>query len=374
MPDLFFDQEFRALVPPLQTAELEELEASLVREGNRDAIVVWKEKRILLDGHHRYDLCHKHGIPLKPPHELSLPDRRAAMVWIIDNQLARRNLVPYQRVALELKRADIKARAKDRQLSGLKQYQVNTVFQNSGKREETHTDREVAKRAGVSHDTVWKVRHIEEKATPEQKERLAKGDATINQVFVELRRQEVRERVAGTNWPDGKYRVIYADPPWQYSNTQPDYHTVQDDHYPTMPLADICALPVRDLALEDAVLFLWATSPILEEAFRVVRAWGFQYKASFVWDKVKHNMGHYNSVRHELLLVAVRGSCPPDIPRLFDSVQVIERTNHSAKPEEFRGIIDTLYPHGRRIELFARVKAEGWEQYGNQVPAGISGL
>lgn len=70
-------------------------------------------------------------------------------------------------------------------------------------------------------------------------------------------------------------------------------------HYDTMPLEDICALPVP--AADNAVLFLWVTSPMLEDAFKVINAWGFKYKSSFVWDKVSHNMGHYNSVRHELL-------------------------------------------------------------------------
>jgi len=98
----------------------------------------------------------------------------------------------------------------------------------------------------------------------------------------------------------------------------------------------------------------------------VITAWGFDYKASFVWDKIKHNMGHYNSVRHEFLLVCTRGSCMPDNPQLFDSVQSIERTEHSVKPEEFRTIIDTIYPNGRRIELFARRPAEGWEVWGNE--------
>ena len=160
--------------------------------------------------------------------------------------------------------------------------------------------------------------------------------------------------------------MIYADPPWSYGNTQPDYHTEQRDHYPVMPMSDICAIPVREWAEDDSVLFLWVTSPILEEAFQVIRSWGFKYKASFVWDKVHHNMGHYNSVRHEFLLVCVRGSCQPDVRKLFDSVQSIERTEHSKKPDEFYGIIETIYTHGDRLEMFSRRARNGWKAYGNQ--------
>jgi N6-adenosine-specific RNA methylase IME4 len=133
-----------------------------------------------------------------------------------------------------------------------------------------------------------------------------------------------------------------------------------------MTNTEIGNLPVAEIATDNAALFLWVTSPLLPDAFPIVKAWGFDYRASFVWDKVKHNMGHYNSVRHEFLLVCIRGSCQPDVPELIDSVQSIPRSEHSAKPEEFRAIIDKLYPHGKRIELFARAAANGWDRWGNQ--------
>jgi len=86
-----------------------------------------------------------------------------------------------------------------------------------------------------------------------------------------------------------------------------------------------------------------------------------------VWDKVKHNFGHYNSVRHEFLLVCVRGSFTPENNKLFDSVVQVERTKeHSEKPEEFRNIIETLYPSANKIELFARKKIKGWSIWGNE--------
>lgn len=163
-----------------------------------------------------------------------------------------------------------------------------------------------------------------------------------------------------------KYRVIYADPPWQYGDKQ-DIETLggAQKHYPTMSLEDIIALPVP--SEDNAVLFLWTTSPLLEDSFKVINGWGFKYKSSFIWDKVAHNMGHYNSVRHEFLLIATKGSCTPDVKKLFDSVQSIERTEHSRKPEEFRDIIDTLYTHGNKLEMFARTAHPGWDAWGNMV-------
>lgn len=166
---------------------------------------------------------------------------------------------------------------------------------------------------------------------------------------------------------EGKYRIIYADPPWSYSNARFGGTTTPDDYYDLMTIKELCEMPVKEALEDNAVLFLWVTSPLLKEAFEVIEAWGFEYKTSFVWDKIKHNMGHYNSVRHEFLLVCTRGSCQPDTMRLFDSVVSVERNRHSEKPEEFREIIDTLYPNGNRIELFARKEVAGWDAYGNEV-------
>lgn len=185
----------------------------------------------------------------------------------------------------------------------------------------------------------------------------------------EDKRVEIAEAAAAegiTAVPTEKYRIFYADPAWDYgAHEQPDYQTEQRDHYPVMTVEAICAEPVKDWAEDNAVLFLWVTSPILARAFEVIQAWGFEYKASFVWDKIKHNMGHYNSVRHELLLICTRGSCQPDKQQLFDSVQSIERGRHSEKPVEFYDIIETIYTHGRRLEMYARKRRDGWDVYGH---------
>lgn len=198
---------------------------------------------------------------------------------------------------------------------------------------------------------------------PEQVEAIKTRTKSVTQVRREAKRAEVSEAAA---LPSEKYRVLYADPPWKYGDKLTESYGPTQFHYPAMSLTDLCALDVSTMAEHDAVLFLWTTSPQLEDAFPIIKAWGFKYKSSFIWDKVKHNMGHYNSVRHEFLLIATRGSCLPDVPKLIDSVQSIERTTHSTKPEEFRAIIDELYPNGRRIELFARVEAKGWDRWGNQ--------
>src|SRR6266508_521548 len=201
------------------------------------------------------------------------------------------------------------------------------------------------------------------------REAIAQRETTIAQVRRETKAAELRRTI---NLPDAKFRVLYADPPWAY-NDKADAGSVQSGgaeiHYPSMSIAQLCDLPIVTVCEDNAVLFLWVTSPLLFECAPVIKAWGFTYKASFVWDKVKHNMGHYNSVRHEFLLICTRGSCTPDHVQLFDSVQSIEKTLHSTKPEEFRNIIDVLYPHGKRLELFARRQVTNWAAYGNEAMA-----
>jgi len=363
------NDEFKAFLPPLSDEQQAGLERDILKRGCLSPLILWNDT--LLDGYHRYDICRRHGIPFNSL-ALDFDDKTDALFWLFSHHRDRRNMSKYELASRALvfeTKLEEEAKEQKQKAGGLyhRGKGKEKVFSNEENLFKLHVDEQLAELADVSTGTIYKVKVIQEKASEEQKKKLANGEATVNQVFVELRRAEAKEQVKAAQWPAGKYRIIYADPPWQYCNTQPDYHAVQDDYYPTIPVSKICALPVPELALDEAVLFLWATSPILEDAFKVINDWGFKYKASFVWDKVKHNMGHYNSVRHEFLLVAVRGSCQPDNPKLFDSVQTVERTDHSAKPEVFRTIIDTLYPYGKRIELFARTKADGWEQYGNQI-------
>lgn len=198
------------------------------------------------------------------------------------------------------------------------------------------------------------------------------GEMKLGMAFREQKREGLAERIAAL--PDGKHRVIYADPPWKYGDDRGGFDqrlSIADSaaaaQYPTMPTVDICALDVRAIAADDAVLFLWATFPLLEDALQVARAWGFDYKTAFVWDKGRSNIGNYHDARAELLLVAVRGSCPIEIDTRPPQVQAIARTRHSAKPEEFRTLIDALYPSGPRVELFRRGDAPaGWKVWGNE--------
>jgi len=165
-----------------------------------------------------------------------------------------------------------------------------------------------------------------------------------------------------------RYPIIYADPPWRYENP-PIGATSRaiENHYPTMTLEEICALPVNELATDDAMLYLWATAPKLAECMKVIESWGFEYRTDMVWDKEVIGMGYHARNQHETLLIAKRGSIPP--PKAGTqpaSVYRERRGEHSAKPTFYYEMIEAAYPGLPKIELFCRSPRAGWEAWGNQ--------
>ena len=169
------------------------------------------------------------------------------------------------------------------------------------------------------------------------------------------------------------FNVIYADPPWEYDNV--GVHGNADSHYPTMALDKICSfLEDIDIQIDDnAVLFMWVTNPFLQDAFKVVFAWGFKYKTNIVWiktDLVKPGSGFYVRGRHELLFICTRGAFTPldkNISPPIGSVIEAAVQEHSSKPDDAYDIIERLYPGCSYVELFARGEREGWDVYGNEL-------
>jgi N6-adenosine-specific RNA methylase IME4 len=134
-----------------------------------------------------------------------------------------------------------------------------------------------------------------------------------------------------------------------------------------MTLDDICAMDVGKIATPDAWLFMWATSPKLAEAMRVIESWGFSYRTCAVWVKPSIGMGYVYRQRHELLLVAKRGTPPTPSPAdRPDSVIEAPDGEHSAKPELARKQIERMFPKWKWVELFARSAPKGWAVWGNQ--------
>jgi N6-adenosine-specific RNA methylase IME4 len=136
-----------------------------------------------------------------------------------------------------------------------------------------------------------------------------------------------------------------------------------------MKLDEICAFPVKDLATNDAVLFMWTTAPHLREAFTVLDAWEFEYKTNVAWVKHAQGLGHFVRGQHEHLLIATRGDIPCPLPAdRPPSVIQAPRREHSRKPDEAYELIERMYPDLPKYELFARQARPGWACWGNQAP------
>lgn len=169
-----------------------------------------------------------------------------------------------------------------------------------------------------------------------------------------------------------KYSIIYADPPWRYD--QKSLRGGAEKFYHTMGIDEICALPVSQLAAEDCTLFLWATFPQLHLAFRVIEAWGFQYKTvGFLWIKQNRKndswffgTGFWTRSNAEVCLLAVRGK-PKRKSAAVHQLVISHREQHSQKPAVVREKIVELMGDLPRVELFARQRADGWDAWGDEV-------
>jgi N6-adenosine-specific RNA methylase IME4 len=176
-------------------------------------------------------------------------------------------------------------------------------------------------------------------------------------------------------FPDKKYQIIYADPPWQYETTEclaktsilnGDINT----HYNTLSLEELKTLDIPSISDKDSLLFMWVVSPMLPDCIDLMLSWGFEYATiGFIWYKQKANPGHYTLSECELCLIGKKGRIPEsrgarNIRQFLSSA----RREHSKKPVEIRARIDMMFPRNTKIELFSRDKIEGWDCWGNEVP------
>jgi hypothetical protein len=199
---LNIEKEYQALIPPLSVEEFAQLESNILSDGCRDSIVTWEET--IIDGHNRYAICKKHGIDFKII-TMEFDDRSHAREWIIRNQFGRRNLPPYVRVELALElESTIAARAKENLHTSTGGIHPQPCQKSDNPA--IDTKREIASIAGVSHDTVAKVKTIKALASDETKDKLAKGEISINKAY-----QETKEPPTtvfnGAKFPLPKYEI-----------------------------------------------------------------------------------------------------------------------------------------------------------------------
>ncbi|MGO5480348.1 MT-A70 family methyltransferase [Anaerovoracaceae bacterium HCP3S3_H6] len=156
-----------------------------------------------------------------------------------------------------------------------------------------------------------------------------------------------------------KYKIIYADPPWRYARSK--VQGAAEKHYPSMSIEELCALPVKEIADKDCILFLWATFPQLKEALQLIKAWGFTYKSvAFVWLKQNrksptwfYGLGFWTRGNAEICLLATKGHPKRQSNKVHQFI-ISPVEQHSKKPDITREKILALMGDLPRIELFAR--------------------
>ena len=171
-----------------------------------------------------------------------------------------------------------------------------------------------------------------------------------------------------------KYGVIYADPPWSFKTySEKGKDRSPEKHYPVLSIADIIRLPVDRIAKDNAVLLMWVIDPLLDQAFKVIDAWGFKYKTvGFTWAKSNKTkpgfftgLGYWTRGNPEMCLLATKGK-PKRLSKSVPQLVIDQRREHSKKPDIMYKHIENLL-EGPYIELFARQKVSGWDAWGNEV-------
>jgi N6-adenosine-specific RNA methylase IME4 len=377
--------------PLLEGAEFDALVASIRRSGLRNSIIVYENK--IIDGRNRERACAEIEANPQPSDH---PDAKARyeafegddpVQFVLDQNRDRRHLNPAQLAMAADALANLEwgtnrfsraaaaaaltqAEAAERMRTSQRSLRYARVVKGNG--------------SAKWVQAVWAGKCPIERAaeiakldqeTQDMLSELPPADIVANhdRIVRDRRRAETfRGIMAETPAMTGeRFPVIYADPPWRFEPYSVDTTgALADDHYATMPLEAIKGLDVP--ATDDAVLFLWATQPMLPHALETMAAWGFAYKSHFVWAKDRIGTGYWNRNKHEVLLVGTRGSIPAPTPGTqASSVIVAPVREHSEKPAIFHELIEAYYPTLPRIELFARGPARpGWAVWGAEaIPA-----
>jgi N6-adenosine-specific RNA methylase IME4 len=369
------------LFPPIEGDEFEALVEDIRRHGLHEPVILYRNQ--ILDGRNRYRASLEAGVQCRFEHyEGSDP-----AAYVVSLNLKRRHLNESQRAMVAAKLATLKP-GDNQHSEGLpigRGSELLNVGERTVARAREVQDRgapelqRVVERGAIS---VSAAVDVATRPVEEQREIVARGKKGILEAAKQIRAQDAERRHAerierhraiceqNAKLPNGRrYPVIYADPPWRFKvyNEFSGIERAASNHYPTMEVEDICALPVSGLAAEAAVLLLWTTSPHLETAFQVIAAWGFVYKTNIVWVKESPGLGYIVRNQHELLLIATRGDIPSPAPSTRPaSVIFADRREHSRKPDEAYELIERMWPELPKIELFARKAHDGWARWGNE--------
>lgn len=379
------------LFPMLEPAAFAKLVADIKANGLREPVTIYEGK--LLDGRNRAKACKAAKVKIKERRYKG----KDPVAYVVSLNLARRHLSESQRgmVGARLTGND---HGGDRRSSGkfaTRSYMEAAKEMSVGARTVRHAKAVIERGApelvaavDADHIAVSLAAKVAELPASEQRKiakRAADGEkpSAIMREHSRKKRESKMATIRKGNKAlaaDQKYSVILADPPWLYNEGTTTPNRRIDNHYPMMPLDEICALPVRKLADKNAVLFLCITSPLLLEAApALLKAWGkWNYKSQWIWHKDGkrkkdgsiggyRGTGHWAIIEHELILICTRGDVPtPSVSARFPSVFTAPVGQHSEKPAEIHRRIELMYPKQAKIELFCRDPRKGWDVWGNQ--------
>jgi len=401
--EIRINEELQALIPPLTTEEYALLEASIIEEGCREAIITWNGT--IVDGHNRYEICLKHNLHV-PSNEIQFDSIEDVKIWMLKNQLGKRNLNDYDKgvIVLGLKHL-FETKAKENQITR-KGSQDGSTCPNLDKLEAVDTKKELAKIAGISHGNINKIEHIEDTGTKELKDSIRVGKVSINagemiatlpheeqkevivlsdkeivakakeitskqkEAKMIARREAIKDKVNNiasvkVKQAEGTYDVVVIDPPWAMEKIERDVRPNQTGFdYPTMAEEELNELNIP--SADDCHVWLWTTHKFLPMAFRLLEKWGLKYVCTFTWHKPggfqPFGLPQYNC---EFALYARKGTPAfidtKALPTCFNA----PRGAHSEKPEEFYDTIKRVTT-GRKIDMFSRRDIEGFDNWGNE--------
>jgi len=395
MIEIQIDEEFDGLSRKLKDGEYSLLEKSILSEGVRDPLVVWRG--ILLDGHNRYEIANKHGMSYTTCETSAhIETRLDARIWIGKNQLAKRNLdeenVDYLLGCLytdekeQGRRTDLTSAQSEQKLTTAerlgKEYGVGqaTVRRNEIYAEHINRIAEIsiaAKdailgrkiRSTKAHVQGVAVLPIDEMREIVKKIELGEVDSLASALRENRRAKEKEklDRLANEEIeaPTGEYDVIVIDPPWDMKKIERDERPLQAElDYPTMSYDELEALTIP--AADNCHVWLWTTQKYLPTAFELLEAWGLSYTCVFVWHKPGGfqviGLPQYNC---EFALYAEKGDPIFLDDKAFNTCFNAPRGAHSEKPEEFYDMVKRVTA-GRRLDMFNRRKIEGFDSWGNE--------
>jgi N6-adenosine-specific RNA methylase IME4/ParB-like chromosome segregation protein Spo0J len=366
------------LFPRMSETEFAELKADIAQHGLQMPILRYRGK--VVDGANRLKACIELGI-IPRFEELQAANDDDMKAMVVSLNFHRRNLDLHQRALIAARLCNTQIGTNQHSAGAVSQAQLAqdlAVSTDSIARGKTIINKgspeliaaveagkldlsNAARLAGLSRQDQSQINFDDLKEIQKLSKEINKAKFAARR---EARAQEIEAKRANNkplNASLGTYSVIYADPPWNYMGEMAV-------GYPCMSTQEICDMPVQDICTEDAVLFMWCSASLLSDALQVIKAWGFTFKTSAVWDKGVAGQGAYFRMAHEVLTISCKGTVP-EVPFSARPMSVLTypRLEHSRKPPELYAVIEAMYPELSKVELFCRGDAApGWAGWGNE--------